>query len=60
MIYVDLPRNTPKALWKYFYRQARIVNRESTKAAVDLMLYGKGVVKVSPEGAKHVPLKDLC
>lgn len=39
-----------KAQWKIFYRQLRIIRRESAKAAIDCMIFGCGFVRVSDEG----------
>ncbi len=46
--------------WKAAYRTLRILRRENTKAAMDCLLYGTGVVVVTP-GAdpRHVPPADI-
>lgn len=36
--------------WKFYYRQLRIVRRESWKAAMDMVIYGTGYVRVDDNG----------
>ena len=50
-----------KAAWKWFYRQQRIVARESSKAVVDMMLYGAGYVKLNNETGEvsHIPWQEV-
>lgn len=39
-----------RQLWKWYYRQLRIVRRESWKATMDTMIYGVGFVRVTADG----------
>jgi hypothetical protein len=38
-----------KAEWKRYYRQVRIIRRESLKAAMDVLVFGAGFVRIGPE-----------
>ena len=48
-----------KQRWKIIHRAMRIARREANKASVDCMMYGTGVVRITSDGAKHVPLSDI-
>lgn len=48
-----------RAQWKVYYRQLRIIRRETWKATEDMILFGTGVVEVSeniPDYIRYVPL----
>jgi hypothetical protein len=36
--------------WKWYYRQLRIIRRESWKATEDMMIFGTGYVRISDDG----------
>lgn len=36
--------------WKWYYRQLRIVRRESTQAWMDTLIFGTGYVRVTDDG----------
>ena len=58
----DIPRSTPRQVWKSIYRQYRIVRRESNKAFLDMVIYGSGAVRTASDvsdGIAHVPIQDL-
>ena len=47
-----------KTSWKIWYRQLRIVRRESHKAFMDMMVYGTGFTEIGhdiPDLIRHVP-----
>lgn len=48
-------RKIKRDLWVVLYRHYRIVRRESTKAAIDTMLYGSGFVRYAGTTIQHVP-----
>lgn len=39
-----------KQVWKWYYRQLRIIRRETIKAHFDMMIYGTGFVRISDDG----------
>ena len=45
--------------WKSFYRVFRITVRETRKAEKDLLLYGTGVVRLTDDGPRHIPLEQV-
>lgn len=48
-------RTMPRWLWRWFYRQHRIIRRETNKAAVDALIFGIGYVRTSEDGfVNHV------
>jgi hypothetical protein len=62
VIVKDFPRNAPRQMWKWYYRQIRIATRESRKAFVDMIVYGSGAVRIGkdvPDFIRHVPIKEL-
>jgi hypothetical protein len=56
---LEVPRSTPRELWYYLYRLYRVVQRETLKAHVDVMLYGQGAVRVFPGGCQYVPIESV-
>lgn len=50
-----------KKEWKKFYRLTRVARRETMKAAIDMMIYGTGFMKVSNDGSdpEHVPFEKV-
>jgi len=53
---------TPRQRWKFWYRQLRIIRRESTKAHLDMLIYGTGFVEISadiPDYIRHVPTQEV-
>jgi hypothetical protein len=51
-----------RAAWKFWWRQQRIIRRESNKAATDTVLFGSGFVEIGPDVPdliRHVPLKQV-
>lgn len=58
-IFSDLPRSTPKGLWKLLWRGYRASVRETLKAVEDALFYGRGAVRIGADGiAEYVPLDD--
>ena len=54
-----------KQEWKKFYRTLRVTRREAYKAALDVMMYGTGVMIIPNDGSdpKHMPfdkVTDKC
>lgn len=48
-------RKMPRVVWKWYYRQLRIVRREGRKALMDAAVYGTGFYQISGEGfVNHV------
>lgn len=48
-----------RAQWKVYWRQLRIIRRESWKAFEDQMLFGRSILEIGPEVPdliRHVPL----
>ena len=48
--------------WKAYYRQYRIVRRETYKASTDMLLYGSGFVEIGPhvrDLIMHVPIDEI-
>lgn len=48
--------------WKAYWRQLRIIRRETSKQWQDAMIYGTGFVQVGPEvpdGIKHIPVNEI-
>lgn len=47
--------------WKVWYRQYRIILRETAKARLDVMIYGSGYVMITnePDYIQHIPLQDV-
>jgi len=44
-----------RAIWKWYYRQLRIIRRETAKANTDAMIFGTGFVRISEDGfVNHV------
>jgi hypothetical protein len=39
-----------RTAWKFYYRQLRIIRRESLKASMDMLIYGTGFVHISDDG----------
>lgn len=57
---LEMPRTTPKAVWKYYYRQYRIIIREARKTVSSAVVYGSGALYVGDDGdVAHVPIQDL-
>lgn len=52
-------RKLGRAAWRYLYREYRIARRETTSAALDVMLYGAGFVRIDANGVRHVPFQEL-
>lgn len=54
---------TPARLqWKLWWRQLRIIRRETTKAWEDQMLFGTGYTQIGPDvpdGIRHIPLEQI-
>lgn len=52
---------TPRQKWKVWYRQYRIVRRESVKATIDMMIYGTGCVIITdtPDFIRYVPIEKV-
>lgn len=51
-----------RSQWKAWWRQVRIIKRESLKAAEDMWLFGTGYVKIGedvPDLIQHIPLETL-
>jgi hypothetical protein len=49
-----------KQKWKHMYRLLRMARRECSKATIDLVTFGTGVVLVASDGeVKHQPFADL-
>lgn len=48
-----------KQTWKIYYRLLRIINRESNKAMLDMMIYGTGYVKIDDNGIRHIPIQNI-
>jgi len=47
---INLPRSTPKWVWKRVYRQYRICRRELHAANTDAQLYGSGMLRIHRDG----------
>lgn len=50
-----------RATWKWWYRKMRICRRETSKAAVDMLVYGSGFVQMGPDipdFVRHVPFDE--
>ena len=45
-----------KEIWKLYYRQMRILRRETGKVMVDMLLYGIGLARIDGRGVRHVDL----
>lgn len=48
--------------WKIYWRQMRIIKRETHKQYMDCVLFGTGFVQVGesvPDGIKHIPLQEV-
>ena len=55
----NLPRSTPRALWKWLYRYKRVELREMEKAHTDTMLFGTGLILYpDDDDPKYIPLQD--
>lgn len=39
-----------RQIWKWYYRQMRIVRRETAKASIDCLIYGTGFVRITDDG----------
>lgn len=39
-----------RQVWKRWYRQQRIVRRESAKASIDMLIHGVGFLRISEDG----------
>lgn len=39
-----------RTVWKLYYRQLRMIRRESLKAATDMLIYGTGFVRITDDG----------
>jgi hypothetical protein len=54
---------TPTRLWwKIYWRQLRIIKRETAKQYMDTMIFGTGFVEVGPEvpdGIRHIPIQNV-
>lgn len=51
-----------RATWKLWYRQLRIIRRENTKAFMDAVVYGTGIVEIGenvPDLIRQVPLETV-
>jgi hypothetical protein len=48
-----------RAQWKRYYRQLRIIRRESLKAAMDVLLFGTGCVRVGSEVKDFIEYVDI-
>ncbi|MDB5405214.1 MAG: hypothetical protein JWL84_126 [Rhodospirillales bacterium] len=51
-----------RAAWKIYWRQLRIIRRESAKAMTDCVLFGTGVVECGPDVpdfVRHVPVEKV-
>lgn len=62
MITIDVPRSTPRKLYRELYRMARIAYRDTREAAQqatdDMMIYGTGAVLIEPfNGARGQAVK---
>lgn len=53
-------RRVSRALWKHLYREFRIARRESMKVMIDVMAYGRGYSRVTPDGVRHVPYEEVA
>jgi len=52
-----------RAFWYLWYRQLRIVRRESWKAYEDMVLFGTGFVKIGediPDLIRHIPIEEFA
>lgn len=52
---------TARQRWKAWYRQFRIIRRETSKACEDMILYGTGCVTFMNDGdfIQHVPIQNV-
>lgn len=48
-----------KVEWKAFYRQMRIIRRESNKACIDAINYGIGYTIIDLVGIRHIPVEEI-
>lgn len=52
--------NKAKKAWKEIYRSFRVLRREMTKVRIDLLLYGTGIVKITPgKDPERIDPKDI-
>ena len=59
-IRLDLPRSTPRWLYKAVFRYARVVRREYGLAYSDMLICGTGFVKVTSDGnVRRVPYSEV-
>lgn len=49
-----------RALWKWYWRQVRIIRRECRKAEIDSLLYGTGFCLVGPGVEDNIRRIDPC
>jgi hypothetical protein len=48
--------------WKLYWRQLRIIRRETQKAYMDCLIYGTGFTHIGPDvpgGIRHIPVQEL-
>ena len=54
---------TPARLWwKIYWRQLRIIKRETHKQYMDTLIFGIGFVQVGPnipDGIRHIPRSEI-
>ena len=54
---------TPARLWwKLWWRQLRIIKRETTKQWQDTIIFGTGFVQIGPDrldGIRHIPVDQI-
>lgn len=53
---------TPRQWWKIYYRQLRIIRRETFKGVDDLILFGSCFIETGenvPDFIRHIPLGEI-
>lgn len=56
------PIDPARLFWKMYWRQSRIIRRETHKQLIDALYHGTGYVKIGddvPDYIQHVSLHDI-